>query len=126
MPDLRVRPVQHEEIREAGDGQPQVCPAVVAMPHVGQPLTGPATDLDRRQETACLEARGEDDDVDVMLGAVLGHDLAGPDRRDRVRDQLDVVPGEGPVPAVVEQHAFAVGRVLRYDLRRQVRVVTEF
>ena len=71
--DVRVRPVEAEEVREAGHGDAEVG-ARVAVPALVQVGAAAAGDLHRRQELRGVEARAVDDDVDLVLDAVGGHD----------------------------------------------------
>ena len=71
--DVRVRPVEAEEVREARDGDAEVR-AGVAVPLLVQVDAAAAGDLHRREELRRLEAGAVDDHVDVVLVAVGGDD----------------------------------------------------
>ena len=83
--DVRVRPVEHEEVREAGHGDAEVG-AGVAVPALVEVDAAAADDLHRREELRRLEAGAVEQHVELVQLAVdrddaLGHDLLDARRR---------------------------------------------
>ncbi len=69
-----------------------------------------------------MEARRDDDRVDLAFGAVLRDDAARGDAGDAVGDEVDVRPVERGVIVVRDQHALAADTVVRRDLPAQFLV----
>ena len=123
--DVRVRPVEAEQVREARHRDAEVRPSV-AVPLLVQVDAGPTGDLHRRQEGGGLESRAVDEHVDLVFASVGRADASRCDLGDLLADQFDVVALERPRPdAVVAQHPLRPGWIGRGDRRKQVGPVGE-
>ena len=118
--DVRVRPVEHEEVREARHGDAEVG-AGVAVPAPVEVDAVAADDLHRRQELRRLEAGAVEEHVELVQLAVDGDDALGHDLLDARRRQRDVVAVQRRGPrAVVDDDPLGRRRVLRQRLLQQV------
>ena len=118
--DVRVRPVEHEEVREAGHRHAEVG-AGVAVPAAVQVDAAAADDLHRREEPRRLEAGAVDQHVELVQLAVDGHDALRHDPGDARRGERDVVAVQRLRPhAVVDDDPLGRRRVLRQRLLEQV------
>jgi hypothetical protein len=70
-----------------------------------------------------VEARAEDDGVNLALGAVLRDHGVGPDLGHAARDHLDVRLRQGRIPLVGRQDALAADAVVRRELPAQLGVL---
>jgi hypothetical protein len=120
-PVVRVRTVEHEQVREAGGRDTEVGVRTVA-PRVRERAAIATDDRDGREEARRLKAGREHDRVEWPLDAVRRRDAAARDARDRLRDQLDVRVVERGIPAVRDQRAIASVRDGRRELPARRRV----
>ena len=119
---VRVRAVQHCEIGQGGHGHAQVGEGAFG-PDGGEGGRVAADDADRLEELIGVEACGEDEQVECVVGATLHGHAAGCDFRDASRVQVNVTPGEGGVEVVGHDDAFATEGVVRRELTAQLGVV---
>ena len=100
--------------------------AGVAAPLLVEVDTAAADDRHRHQELRRLEAGAVDDDVDVVLDAVVGDHARRGDLADGFGDEVDVVALERARPhAVVAQHALRAHGIVGHDLRDEVGAIGE-
>ena len=112
MAQVRVRPVQHAEVRQPRH-RDAVQRAGAVLPSVGEGVAVGAGDADRVQEVDGAEARGEDDGVVVFVcgeagfegggvgeGVLCYVDSARRDVRDGTGFEADVGEVEGRVVVV--------------------------
>ncbi len=111
MPEPGVRPDEHEQVREARDRRTAVPLHPAASPGVGQRALAPVDLLGHRRRRD-LEAGGEHDGVDLVLGPVPGHDRAGPDLGDRVGLHVRVRRAQRGVEVVRDEDALAADPVV--------------
>ena len=110
--DVGVRAVGEEEVGEPRHADPEVGGGLT----IPRCIEGQATASDDRhgeEEVLGVEAGGPDDDVHVVVGAVVGHHAARCDRGDAVVDEVDVVA----------QQCCRDGPVIRNDPSSERRVV---
>ena len=112
MAQVRVRPVQDEQVREPRHRDSQVRSGAF-LPDLVQVEPVPSVDVQRRQEFGRVEARTEDDRVDVDLRAGGRHQTGRSDLLDTVRHHVGVGSQQRRVPVVRDQDATTPGRVLR-------------
>ena len=110
----------HEQVREAGHGRPQVgrhraVPGLLERAAVG------AADQLRERRVGDVEAGAEDDRVDLALGSVGGRDRVLADALDRLGHHARVLAGQRRVAVVGDQDALAADRVIGRQLRAQLR-----
>ena len=79
-----------------------------------------AMDLDRPQHLARLKTGGHQDHIDLMTTTGGIDDHAALYMVDRLGDQLDIRTAQRLIPAVVDQDAFAVGRIVGQAFLDQV------
>ena len=119
--EVGVGPVEHEEVREPGDGDPEIRLGPVA-PGLIQPPPAEAGHRHGRQEVEGPEPGAVDDHVRRAGGGTGRDHAAGRDALDRVGDELDVAAGQRGVPVVREQHPLAAHHVAGDALLAQPRV----
>ena len=119
--EVGVRPVHDEQVREAGNGHPEVGIRAFA-PGLVQVQAAPAADLHRRQEPGALEAGGENDHVGWSLGAVLGDHAALGQPPDPLGYELDVGAVQRGVVVRRDQDALAAEHVIWRQCTLQLRV----
>mmetsp|Transcript_29954 Transcript_29954/g.95592 ORF Transcript_29954/g.95592 Transcript_29954/m.95592 type:complete len:476 (-) Transcript_29954:202-1629(-) len=122
MPEVGVRPVAHEEVRQAWRRDAQVRGgAARPLPGVADVHAG-ALDAHGEEEVRGPETCGVDDDVCWVRLPVATNQRVLSDAVDLVRHKGHVVALEGLDPLVVDEHAGAVGRVVRQDLAEEFLV----
>ena len=116
-------PIHHEEVGEAGHGDPQICGRPLA-PQGPQVHSVPAGDAQGGQYFGGPEPGGVHQHVGRVPLAVDGDHGVGLDVVDPGAHQLHVVAHQGRQPRpVVLQGALAGGRVVGHHLGRQLRVI---
>jgi hypothetical protein len=111
---IGVRPVQDEEVREAGHGDAQVC-GLPVPPRVLQAEPAEPADRERSEEVRRLESRAQHEHVDGSLHAAVVHDAGVRHRGHRVRDEFGVGSVERAVVGRRQDDALAPPRVARRD-----------
>ena len=121
-------PGDGEEIGKAGDGDPEVGARSVG-PLLPQRAAAPAADVDVEQGAGHgIEAGGEDDAVELVLGG-LGPHTPRRDRLDRLAaeiDQGDVVAVERVVVVGVDADALGAERIVPGDERLGDRRIADY
>jgi hypothetical protein len=109
-----VRPVQDEEVREAGHGDAQVS-GLPVLPRVLQAEPAEAADREGSEEVGRLESRAQHEHVDGSLHAGVVDDAGARHRGHRVRDEFGVGFVERAVVGRRQDDALAPPRVARCD-----------
>ena len=118
--EVRVRPVEQEHVRKAGDGDAEMG-ARAALPAPLQVPPAAPVHLQRQHELVRLEAGAVDDAVDLALDAVGGDGAALADALDVLGDQLDVRALQRRQPVRREQDALAAEGIVGPDLLAAAR-----
>ncbi len=100
-------------------------PRIVVGPLLAQLTTVATRHMHRLKQLARLEARGHQDHVHCMTRAAGVNDLAALDAIHRLGDQRHIRTLERLIPAVVDQDALTVRRVVRQAFCDQIRAVTD-
>ena len=119
---IRVRAVQHEQIREASGGDAEVRLRAVC-PRVVDACAAAPANVDGRRVLGGSEAGAENDGVDLALYAVVGDHARRGDAGDVLGDELDMGTIEGWVVHVGRQRAATSVGLGRRELGAQVQVV---
>ena len=111
---------QREQIGVVRHRGAQMGTRVVHAPDLTQRHARTAANVHRREHLADLEAGGQDDHVRFVDRAVGRHQARAFDAIDRFGHQFDIGAPERLEPAVVDQDALAIGRIVREALGDQV------
>ena len=118
---VRVRAVQHCKIGKVWHGHAEVGKGAFG-PDGGEGGRVAADDADRLEELVGVEARGEDYEVERVVGAILHCHTTGCDFGDASCVQVHIAPSEGRVEVIGHDDALATERVIRRKLAAQLGV----
>ena len=114
-----------EEVRKIRHRQAEIGGWIVVRPCIGKLLAVGSRDIETRRHFRDLEPGRDHDHLRAPQFLVGRHDAIAREVIDRVRNQLHIRFGQRPEPAIVEQDAFAIGRISRHAFLDQIGAILQ-